>query len=440
MASRVPPRVVDFLQARALARHGPNASRLVSARRPRGRVFALALLSAVSGCLAAPLDGGGAGGPTTPSGDPDLALVVDHDHFDLSEHAASANLRLVAHDGLQPEGSPSGAHAVDLNGNMLVVALGAEAGESERGFALYDVSVARAPRAIGKYVDDRATGGDRQVMFSADGKTVFLAAETSRTGDSLVLAIDVSDPARPTLVADAPVPPYGPHTLFAAEVGGTQYVYVISFGLQVWKWDGTAFTLAARYVAASPTQLVKVPDGPSGQQTYLFRDVYGHDAFAWEDPVTKQHLAFVAYAYDGFKIVDLSTPAAPRELSSWVPDGPDSPSYVHTVTVRMFGDRRIAAVGAETFENRNRDVPSPVWILDVTDLARPELLATWTNPAGAGSNDLLLSAHDMRFDEACRSTGSGGGWGSDGTGAGAGSGGGSGGCRTYLWLAHYHAG
>lgn len=377
-------------------------------------VAVLLLTAALAGCVT---DGVGPGGIPGIPVDPALAFVVDHDHLDLAEHAVGWNLTLADWNGIQPKGTPSGAHAVDLNGNMLVVALNALTGEGERGFALFDVSEPAAPKLVHTYIDERATGGDRTVMFSADGKTVFLGAEHSERDEvleSLILAIDVSDPTAPKQVAQANVPPYGPHTVFAAEADGRQFVYVVSFGLQIFEFKGTSFELVGRYATATPGQLLANEDGVDQTETYAFRDVYAHDVFAWDDPVEGKHVAFVANAYEGLKILDLSEPRAPKELGTWIPDGPDAPSYVHTVTVRMMGDRRIAAVGAETFESRNRDVPSPVWFVDVTDLAAPRLLATYTNPTGAGSNDLLFSAHDMRFDEV------------DG--------------RTYLWLSNYHGG
>lgn len=395
---------------------------------PAPWVAFLMVTAAFAGCLADGPSGPGGTGPV----DPALAFVVEHDHLDLAEHAVGWNLTQTDWNGIFPKGTPSGAHAVDLNGDLLVVALHALAGESENGFALFDVSEPTLPKLVHTYIDERATGGDRMAMFSADGKTVFLGAEHAareEITEALVLAIDVSDPTAPKQVAEAAVPPYGPHTVFAAEVDGRQFVYVVSFGVHVFEFTGTEFTLVGRYAAATPGQLLKNEDGPEEMQTYAFRDVYAHDVFAWQDPVDGRHIAFVAHAYEGLKIVDLTDPRTPRELGTFVPDGPDAPSYVHTVTVRMIGDRRIAAVGAETFEGRNRDVPSPVWFLDVTDLTAPVLLSTYTNPAGVGSNDLLLSAHDMRFDEVCA--------GVDGSGGVAPA---MAVCHTYLWLAHYHAG
>lgn len=389
------------------------------------RLLPFVVVAVLAGCIGpgtTPTD------PRTPV-DPALAFVAEHDHFDLAEHDVAWNVTMTAWDPVVPRGQPSGGHAVDLHGNLLAMAMYAVSGEGERGLALFDVSVPATPRLVGKYLDERAKGGDRMAMFSADGKTVFLGAETSAWAsqnpatppeqrqevfDTLLLAIDVSDPSAPKLAGETTVPGYGPHTVFATEVGGAQYVYVVSYGLQIFRYEGGAFEFVGRYAAASPGQLLANEDGPEQTRTYATRSIYGHDVFAWEDPVTGGHVAFYAGAYEGLKVLDLSDPRFPREVGTWIPDGPDAPSYVHTVTVKMFGERRIAAVGAETFEGRNRDVPSPVWFLDVTDLASPQLLATYTNPAGVGSQDLLFSAHDMRFDES------------------------DGGVR--LWLANYHGG
>ena len=359
-------------------------------------VLVPALLLALAGCFSPPDVGGPAALPS-----PLDPFLVQHDHWDASAHALAWNVRELAWDALASPGARPGAHSVDLHGDLLAVGTAGESASltggvnrpsETNGFVLVDVADPAAPRVLGKYHTDSPLSADRTVVFSADGKTVFVG------GLGEVIAVDVSDPAAPAEAARFPNPRDGAHTVFAAEVDGTQFVYVIGNGLLTFSYDAAKkeFTLLSRYITATPEGLLDTPLGPDGA-TYARRDVYGHDVFAEKDPVTGRHLAYVAYAYEGVKIVDLSNPRLPVEVATWRASGEGAPWYTHTIWVAHLEGRRVAVVGTEVFENRHLTTPSPVWVLDLTELESPKLLATWTNPGGKGSDNLLFSAHDLRI-------------------------------------------
>ncbi len=352
--------------------------------RPVPALSLLVALALVAGCIAPPDPEatGAVEGPLDP-------LLTQHDHWNVTEHALSRNASVVAWLPLVSPGKQSGAHSVDVLGDLLVV--GTAEGSEANGFVLVDVSDPERPAEVGRWTTTAGLSGDRAVMLSADGKTVFVG------GVDAIFAVDISDPASPKDAGAFANPRFGAHTLFAAEIDGTQYVYVVGYGLVTLAYDAAAdaFEFLSRYVAATPDGLLDTPLGGDGV-TYAFRDTYGHDVYAEKDPESGAHLAYVAYAYEGLKIVDLSNPRVPVEVGTWRPEDEHAPYYVHTIWMSHKDGRDVAVVGSEVFENRHVTVPSPVWVLDVVDVGAPKLLATWLNPGHKGSDNLLFSAHDLR--------------------------------------------
>lgn len=367
--------------------------------------FALLLAAAVlAGCAS---DDAGSFLPGTdpalPGPEDPLVPPDGHDHLDPAEHALARNAKLVGHDGLVPRGENPGAHALEVVGDYLYVSTSF----SLPGLAILDVANPADMKVMSVYEDAKAPGGDRAVAVSADGDFVFLGAEggSEDAEGNGVRIVDATDKAAPQDVGFYPIPYFGAHTVFASEIGGVQYVYALSGGVHILRFDravpgGPKLVPVGRYATATPEQITKDPGGsPQGRATYALRDAFAHDMFVQVDPVIDRPLMYVAYAYEGLKIVDIGDPSRPTLVASWVPGGEGAPWYVHTVAVTMIGDRRIAVVGSEVFEGRHLEVPSPVWILDVTDLSAPRLLHTWTNPGGHGSDSLFYSAHFLRIED-----------------------------------------
>lgn len=357
--------------------------------------------------------------------DPDLADAVPfglaHDHADAAAHRHARAAAMLDTLTLQEFGAGPdlvvGAHALDIHGDLLAVAVFGNHDDSggQQGFHLLDVSDPTNLVVVGTYEAPTAVRGDRTIAFSDDGQTVFLGFEDGeRPG---VAAVDVSDPSSPVEVgfwADAL--DYGPHTVATGTIDGRQYVFLLSLGVTILSWDGDAFALVGKYLTADQLAFLDTvrhaevdPANPGGGigygQTYLLRTLYGHDMTFYEDPDTGVPLLLVAYAYDGLKILDLSEPGVPVPVARFLPPADTSHKhYTHSVTAERSPDGRLIVVaGSETFEPENQQIASPIWVLDATDavandepLDEPGLLSTWRNPSAAPAEDLTQSVHFFR--------------------------------------------
>lgn len=334
----------------------------------------------------------------------------DHDHANPVQHNVSYNSQLLDHLPLVDDG-PSGTHALALANDTLFAA---STLRGDNGFYAIDVSDPSTMEVVGEWHDERAKGGDRAISVSEDGDWVVLGTEGNTTEEeSGVRLFDVSDPTSIEEVAFVPLDG-GAHTVDILEVDGTTYVYALNYGVQTLRVAetpaGTELVKVGQYTYAGP-EITDVPDYENeGDYTaWGLRSVYAHDMKPVVDD-ERGPLLYVAYAYQGMQVLDISQPEAPQLVSTWTPPGEASPWYTHTVDAAWIGDKRVIVVGSEVFENRHNDTASPVWILDGTDLSNPTLEATWTNPADTGSQNLLFSAHFFRIDEG------------------------------YVHLSHYHAG
>jgi hypothetical protein len=331
------------------------------------------------------------------------AGAAEHDHRNLSHHQGVAcNMRMVSHAAMtEQEGEFPGAHAVDVHEDLLVVSV--EYGNEGRGFNLYDVSDPTRPTLLSEYRNPEASGGDRNIAFSADGQWLYMANEAggqSTVTSAGVRLFDVSDPAQPVEVSFTPIAPSGVHTITAFAIGGTQYAAALNFGVHLLELRADALGTmrlvpVGRFATATPAQIAAHPE-PS--PTTLQRSVYGHDTYVEQDPETGQTLLYFAYAYDGARVLDISVPSAPQEVARWAPSDEGAPHYIHDVKPYFTQDgRRIMVVEAETFEDRHIQTPSPVWFVDITDFEAPTELFKWTNPGGHGSDQLGLSSHFFRI-------------------------------------------
>jgi hypothetical protein len=386
---------------------------------------ALLLGALLAGCAGSPAHGAGQDAAAAASLGaclpPEQAIPFGgtHDHRDPAQHRLACNASLVAYDDLRRFGwnnqTVVGAHVADVHGTLL--AIGVNAGETkdgQQGFHLFDISDPTKLVHLSFWKTDYV-GGDRTVVFSGDGRTVFMGYEkASRSG---VAAIDVSDPVNPKEVAFWSDPQgYGSHTISAGVVGGTQYVFALAVGVNVLKYDATGFTLVGKYATNDQLSVLDAPASQTGTQTYAFRSLYGHDMTFYADPVEGgRPLLFVAYAYDGLKVLDLTVPSAPALLGRWMPPADTSSRhYTHSVAVERAADGRLLlVVGSETFEPENRGIASPLWVLDASETVKgplglgaaaglgpdPVLLGTWRNPSHAPAGNLGLSVHFFRLEK-----------------------------------------
>jgi hypothetical protein len=371
-----------------------------------------------AGC-AASTDQSSSGSPAAPANldvaDP-IPVGPEHDHRDPEQHRFARNATLVTMDDLQRFGLGQqgivGAHVLDLCGDMLAVGVNAgETSDGQQGFHLYDVAN-KTFQYLSYYEAPTAVGGDRTIAFSQDCKTVFLGYEGgTRPG---VAGVDVSDPMKPVergFWADPEK--FGSHTVSTGTIGGKQYVFSLALGVNILSYADGTFTLEGKYLTADQlaaldaVRLVGADGDTQAAQTYALRSVYGHDMTFFQDAVTNKPLLFVAYAYEGLKVVDLTVPSAPVTIARWMPPADTAHKhYTHSVEVARSPDGQLLiVVGAETFETENQGIASPVWILDGTAAVvappltvDPTHLGTWRNPGGAPAGNLGRSAHFFRLE------------------------------------------
>jgi hypothetical protein len=100
--------------------------------------------------------------------------------------------------------------------------------------------------------------------------------------------------------------------------------------------------------------------------------------------------------------VDVSNPAAPRQIAFLpVPDvqhrglagsysvGPEAMNVTFVTDTIIY----VSPGGGHSRLIRNVKDPTPTWIVDVSDPANPEIVATFAPKGGSGCNDIRLLGH-----------------------------------------------
>jgi hypothetical protein len=382
---------------------------MTPAKRSVTLLLALGLVTlAFAGCIgdeATTDDEPGADADDEPSTNASEALAAmtasgdSHDHANPSQHDIAYNSELLDHLPLVDEG-PSGTHALALTNDTLFAA---STLRGENGFYAIDVSDPADMEVVGEWHDERAKGGDRAVSVGDDGRWVVLGTEGDvDEEESGVRLFDVSDPSSIEEAAFLPLEG-GAHTVDIMTIDGTTYVFALNYGVQILEVvdspAGAELAKVGHWAYAGP-EMTDAPDyeNPGDYSAWGLRAAYAHDMKPVMDP-DEGPLLYVAYAYQGMQILDLSEPSAPEPIARWTPPGDASPWYTHTVDAATIHGKRVIVVGSEVFEDRHFDTPSPIWILDGSNITDPKLEATWTNPAETGSQNLLFSAHFLRIDE-----------------------------------------
>ncbi len=341
---------------------------------------------------------------------------LTHNHQDPAQHRFARNASVVFHDDLLRFGGnveqPVGAHAAAIHEGRALLALavhGAETGGGQQGVHVYDISTPHAPVHLSFFNSGVQVNGDRTVAWSESGETLFLGYEAGDLPG--VAAVDVRNPSSPLLAGFWSDPlGFGSHTIAAGAMDGTQYVFSLSMGVTILSYADGVFSVEGKYVTQDQLAIADAAqyaanDNAGGAGTFALRSVYGHDMNFYLDPLTGMPLLLVAYAYDGAKILDVSTPAAPVLMGRFMPPADtDHKHYTHSITAERGPDGAlVVVVGSETFEPENQQVASPIWILDATDTVtglpmqnQPIHLSTWRNPGGAAAGDLGLSVHFFR--------------------------------------------
>lgn len=206
--------------------------------------------------------------------------------------------------------------------------------ESERaGFAVWDISRPDAPREVCYYPIPRR-GVHR--MWWTGGRYAYMSAIPEGYRDRMLLVIDLADPARPR------------------ESGR-------------WWLPGT------REGETKPW--------PEGLKHNVHHAVVEGDR------------AYVGCWDAGFRILDVSDPARPREIAglNWAPEDGG-----HTHTALPLPGRKLLVVADEATAERCQEVTKHVRVVDVADERRPEVLGKFPVPEGDYcSRGLRFGPHNL---------------------------------------------
>lgn len=383
------------------------------------RLFVIAMLTvvALAGCVSDSNDDqpNTPGNGETESGNPlllerpvmpDEHPMTDdptHDHHDVASHKFLWNYEATGHDPLLTTAvNNAGIHAMDVQAGHLFGAIyGTHAVDISGGLAIWDLEDPGNPQMTGQFRIPGAVGGDRSVGATEDGNYVVLGTEavscfgqvnpdpfrvylfdtTDKTFPTIADAITLAGPSVGTPTGAGPTGSIGEHSIYVEEIDGKNYAFV----------QGRIY------------EIVVDEDGATlvftGQSINT-----GHDLYIRETP-WGDHWALVANGGGGFVVYDISNIENILEIANW--NFPDRETlefdyYFHTAEVAFFEDEIIFVVTSEDWG----DHPSPMWILNGTDLfelpSEPIVLdwiGTWQNPAGLNAGPVRYSLHNPRMSD-----------------------------------------
>lgn len=327
------------------------------------RVLALLLaaLVALAGCVApaADLDPASiADADVAAAWDRVAALVADLP-CEAQVSAAETSENLLPLAVLRAENG--GRANLDAWGDLLV------AGHGE-GLDVISVHDPMAPRFVATFLHEDGFG---DAKFVGDGK--YVAAAHGRSIEIVDVSAATMAPAGADVDPDAlvsvglweyPAPPPGHlftnmHMLEAHTIGEDDYVFVApNDDTGVWWFKVDVVDGVASFETMAPIG-APLAGGPLGP----------HDMSVIHDEILDKPILYIANGFEGWQAWDISDPASPKRLLVLPNLGPGQ-GYTHTVAAGKVGDRRIVATIAEVGVNTLR-------IFDVTDFARPILLAEW---------------------------------------------------------------
>ncbi|MBW3582250.1 MAG: hypothetical protein KY455_04030 [Euryarchaeota archaeon] len=227
------------------------------------------------------------------------------------------------------------------------------------GFDILNVSNPYDPEHVVGFPIPVETSYTLDIKSSRDGKTLFSGGRGSIT---IIDISNVTDPVIEKTVAlpyEAAATRAQAHMIHVAEIGGEQYLFVASqwgHGVLIFKLLGEPGARDLKFL----TYFAPAIGGP----------IAAHDMMVMHDPVEQVPILWVANGIGGFIAADVTDPANPS-IVSYTPEADPYQGYTHTVSVTFYGDKRIAATMAELGAMALK-------VYDVTDLATPILLGTWT--------------------------------------------------------------
>jgi hypothetical protein len=327
---------------------------------------------------------------------PDVAwgeiVVNDHTHDRRELHTDKGGFALAGHapltEGLEPWATYSGYSEPRIHGDLAVVS----SIEGNRAFTIVDVSDPADPDVVSHFY---SWGENWDARWSEDGDYIFAGCQGGTPGGAYtqaagvgacvapdgvpqegtanaILAVDVSDPANPELVATVESAPI--HNLDTATLDdGT--ILVANNGGELFTFDPSAgsFETVGSFEAR-------------------------HDVEFATHPKTGQELLFTG-AKD-LTIYDVSTPSNPTVVGAVDPQElPDGVTAWHEQSpAPAMVDGRWVLVGAG---EQSGGLPGPVGVFDITDPSNITLVGTWKLPGGpyTEQGSYKFSNHNVHVSE-----------------------------------------
>jgi len=347
---------------------------------------------------------------------PSSLTVEDHDHGNRSQHAGitTPNFHEIGWDPLETStfgttlvGMGCGGAVTREDGRRLAVVHSIATTVS---FVVADITIPQLPKMLGEFYLPNAVVWDADI--SADGNHVLIGAyppgplfgrdvtppaapwwalghtnmvlyrdactgQVVETGPAnylpgpAIVMVGIHDPANPKFEQYVLQPVIGPHSVGSQKIGDKVYATSSVTNLIHQGSYYTIFEVVPGVGGAllEPRWAFETP----GMATEL----NGHtDVFLQEHPLTHKLLAHLAN-WDGYYVYDLSTPK-PTQVGVWK-DG-DAGNVHTTYPLPSLRDgKQYVLVGQEVGEPK--DLPSGyVYILDITDPAKPTEVGRWTLP------------------------------------------------------------
>lgn len=275
----------------------------------------------------------------------------------VSAAETSPNLRQL--DDQPWPGPDTSSGEIDIEGDTLVAFYRESLGS---GILIYDISDPVAPALVSKIVTGLGTPYD--VKITSDGKTAIVGYGTETAsvvlGNAGVVAVDISNPAKPKITDDwistRPGPTQNGHMVFTEKIAGEHWVFIApNEGTGAWtlRLEGPAKKREFVYVG----QTFPVEGGPLGP----------HDIFVQKDKVLGDWVLYAADGYHGWLAFDMSDPTQPLPIGGFTHA---SSGYTHSIQAGIVGEKRIVVTTEEVGVNIMK-------IYDATNLLTPFPIAYW---------------------------------------------------------------
>ena len=233
-----------------------------------------------------------------------------------------------------------GLGRVEVRGNI-----GAVLQRDEGTVAILDTKDPFVPKVVGRY-DTAKDSLDGDLAFSADGKWLFYARQTSNFDEEGLHVLNVADPANPTLAFYQPAG--GSYRVQYIKQGDAEWIVLLDAvaGMVVYRFEPTTGALVPVHVDALPALKV---GGPASAGFF----------YEPKDPQLGVPLLYVTTGRTGVQVFDLSDPTQPALLGAWEELG--------LAEIEVASTKKSRTIYAASEYWFDKSIPPEVVVLDATD-------------------------------------------------------------------------